>query len=148
MTSCNILNELLQVIPNIIPQVWLISCISKVFTSCLLRYTYNRGTPQIQLSYNNHFLETAVRRERLMMWKSCEEGDVFSTVLPLLLTSFQPPYPHPHLSERLKSLRYIIGANQWRMRKALRWNSWNYLPPQPACSLCPLSLSHCPHVLW
>lgn len=106
MTYCNILNELLQVIPNITTQVWLISCISKVFTRRLLRYTYNRGTPQIQLSHHNHFLETTVRRERLMMWKSCEEGDVFSTVLPLSLTSFQLPPPPSFWTAEKSEIHY------------------------------------------
>lgn len=110
------------------------------------RKQHRRETPQKQLSRHNHFLKTTGRGERNveMTDMRCEGAGGFFTILPLLRTSFQPP----SFFEQLKSLRYIIGANQSRMRKALRWDSRNYLPLQPACSLGSLSLKLCPRVLW
>ena len=62
-----------------------------VKSSHIVKHIQYRETPQIQLSHHNHFLETRARRERLMVWKICGEGGVFFTILPLSLTSFQPP---------------------------------------------------------
>lgn len=69
----------------------------------------------------------AVRRERLMAWGSFEGGDVFFIILPLAhLLSLPCPF------EQLKSLRYIIEANQNGMRKSTEVRKQK-LPPSSAC---------------
>lgn len=111
-------------------------CISKEQKA----YIYDRGAPQIQLSHHNHFFRDDGEKRKINgVEEQRGEGDALSAALAPIAHFLSAPIS----SEQLRSLRYIIGANQSRMRKALRWNSRNYLPPQPARSLCPLSLSRC-----
>lgn len=93
---------------------------------------------QTQLSRRNHF--------SFFPWDDGEKRKIDGVKEQqwrgriLLRPPALPPLQAPSLSEQLKSLRYIIGANQSRMRKALRWNSRNYLHPQlpsSTSSCCP-----------
>lgn len=80
-------------------------------------YIYNRGAPQIQLSHHNHFFRDDGEKRKINgVEEQRGEGDAFSAALAPVAHFLSAPIS----SEQLRSLRYIIGANQTRMRKALR----------------------------
>lgn len=81
-----------------------------------LKYTRCRETPQIQLSRHNHFPQNDREKRKINgvreLWG---RGRILHHIASL--THFLSA---PVLFAQLKSPRYIIGANQSRMRKALR----------------------------